>query len=114
MCCPQSGNRLFRWPDSIISQSTLNSYVCFQANHLLYRAIIGALGLSYLADKISRKLIYMLAFLFMLVGITLKTITTMNPMFFAGKSINRFSVGLFSTVTMTYLGEVYTTLDSVL
>ena len=98
---------LFRWSDSIVSLSLLNS-ITFVAKLIspLYRAVIGALGSSYVADKIGRKLVYLFAFLVMLVGITLETVATTNPMFFAGKFINGFSVGAFGTVTMTYLGEV--------
>lgn len=68
---------------------------------------MGALGSSYLADKIGRKLVYLLAFVLMLIGITLETVATTNPVFFAGKFINGFPVGAFGTITLTYLGEVY-------
>lgn len=68
---------------------------------------MGSLGASYLGDKIGRKLVYLLAFAFMLIGITIETVATTNSMFFAGKFINGFPVGAFGTITMTYLGEVY-------
>lgn len=70
------------------------------------RAVMGALGSSYIADKIGRKITYLCAFVFMLVGITLEVVATTNPVFFAGKFINGFPVGAFGTITMTYLGEV--------
>ena len=50
---------------------------------------------------------YSLAFMVMLVGVTLETVATTNGVFFAGKFINGFAVGAFGTVTMTYLGEVF-------
>ncbi|CAK7200300.1 hypothetical protein SEUCBS139899_002991 [Sporothrix eucalyptigena] len=68
-------------------------------------AVMGALGSSYIADKIGRKITYLFAFIFMLVGITLEVIATTNAVFFAGKFINGFPVGAFGTMTMTYLGE---------
>lgn len=70
------------------------------------RAIMGALGASYLADKIGRKFVYLIAFAFLFTGVTLEIVATTNPVFFAGKFINGFPVGAFGTVTMTYLGEV--------
>ena len=72
------------------------------------RAVIGALGSSFLADKVGRKPIYLSAFAVMLIGITLETVATSNSLFFAGKFVNGFSVGAFGTVTMTYLGEART------
>ena len=70
------------------------------------RAVVGSLGSSFLADKFGRKLVYAIAFMVMLIGITLETVATTNSVFFAGKFINGFAVGAFGTVTMTYLGEV--------
>ena len=73
---------------------------------LAFRAVIGSLGASYIADKIGRKLVYLIGFVFVLVGITVETIATTNTVFFAGKFINGFAVGAFGTITMTYVGEV--------
>ncbi|PMD40268.1 general substrate transporter [Hyaloscypha variabilis F] len=69
-------------------------------------AVIGSLGASYIADKIGRKLVYLIGFVFVLVGITVETIATTNTVFFAGKFINGFAVGAFGTITMTYVGEI--------
>ncbi|CAG9978431.1 unnamed protein product [Clonostachys byssicola] len=68
--------------------------------------VIGALGSSWVADKIGRKYTLALDVLNVLVGITLETISTTNPVFFAGKLINGFSVGAFVTVSMAYVGEI--------
>jgi SP family general alpha glucoside:H+ symporter-like MFS transporter len=67
---------------------------------------MGSLGASYLADKIGRKLVYLIAFAFIFTGATLETVATTNPVFFASKFINGFPVGTFGTITVTYLGEV--------
>lgn len=69
-------------------------------------AVIGSLGSSYIADKIGRKFTYAIAFIFILVGITLETVATTNELFFASKFINGFAVGAFGTITITYIGEI--------
>ncbi|OJJ44590.1 hypothetical protein ASPZODRAFT_160680 [Penicilliopsis zonata CBS 506.65] len=69
-------------------------------------ATVGSLGASYLADRIGRRLVYLIAFAFMYVGITFEVVATTNSMFFGGKFINGFAVGAFGTVTMTYLAEI--------
>lgn len=67
---------------------------------------MGALGASFIADKFGRRPTYLIAFILMLVGITLEVIATTNDVFFGGKFINGFPVGAFGTITVTYLGEV--------
>jgi SP family general alpha glucoside:H+ symporter-like MFS transporter len=50
--------------------------------------------------------VYAIAFVFVLVGITVETIATTNAVFFAGKFINGFAVGAFGTIAVTYVAEV--------
>ncbi|KAJ5123787.1 MFS hexose transporter [Penicillium atrosanguineum] len=69
-------------------------------------AVLGALGSSYIADLIGRKVALLIALLFALVGITVEMIAVTNAVFFAGKFINGFAVGGFTSIGMTYIGEV--------
>ena len=95
--------RFYGWPNGIVSQFGL---VLVAPCLILSRAVIGSLGSSFLADKIGRKPVFLIAFVVMLVGITLETVATTNGLFFGGKFINGFSVGAFGAISMTYLGEV--------
>ncbi|GKT49678.1 maltose permease MAL61 [Colletotrichum spaethianum] len=69
-------------------------------------AVVGSIGAGYVADRIGRKWTYFISYIFILVGITLETISTTNEIFFAGKFIAGFPIGAFITVSMTYIGEI--------
>jgi MFS transporter, SP family, general alpha glucoside:H+ symporter len=49
---------------------------------------------------------YLINFVIVFIGITVETVATTNPVFFAGKFINGFAVGAFIATSMTYIGEV--------
>ncbi|OLN81363.1 Alpha-glucosides permease MPH3-like protein 4 [Colletotrichum chlorophyti] len=69
-------------------------------------AVMGSLGAGYIADRIGRKWTLFVSYLFIFVGITLETISTTNEIFFAGKFVAGFPIGAFTTVSMTYIGEI--------
>ncbi|KAM5341564.1 hypothetical protein ACJ41O_014595 [Fusarium nematophilum] len=69
-------------------------------------AVVGSLGAGYVADRIGRKWTLFISYILIFVAITVETISTTNPVFFAGKFIAGFPVGAFITVAMTYIGEV--------
>jgi len=70
-------------------------------------SVIGSLGAGYIGDRIGRKLMYLVAFIFVFVGVTLEVVSHgSNEIFFSGKFINGFAVGAFITTSMTYIGEV--------
>lgn len=49
---------------------------------------------------------YLINFVIVFIGITVETVASTNPVFFAGKFINGFAVGAFIATSMTYIGEV--------
>ncbi|KAF4985724.1 hypothetical protein FDECE_16364 [Fusarium decemcellulare] len=69
-------------------------------------AVIGSLGAGYIADRIGRKWTLFISYLLIFTAITVETVSTTNPMFFAGKFIAGFPVGSFITISMTYIGEI--------
>ncbi|KAF4978528.1 hypothetical protein FZEAL_5100 [Fusarium zealandicum] len=69
-------------------------------------AVIGSLGGGYIADRIGRKWTMFISYIFIFTAITVETVSTTNPVFFAGKFIAGFPVGAFIAVSMTYIGEV--------
>jgi MFS family permease len=71
-----------------------------------YRSVFGSLAASFFADLIGRKLIFAIAFAFVLAGITCEFVAVTPAVFLVGKLLNGFATGAFSTVTITYLGEV--------
>lgn len=74
---------------------------------LIYKsAVLGSLAAGWIADKIGRKFSFAIAFIFSAVGITLEVVATTSGVFFAGKFINGFAIGLFIATSFTYVGEV--------
>jgi MFS family permease len=71
-----------------------------------YSAVIGSFGAGWIADKIGRRLCFLVAMFFSVVGITLEVVATTNAVFFAGKFVNGFAIGAFVSVGFTYVGEV--------
>jgi SP family general alpha glucoside:H+ symporter-like MFS transporter len=71
-----------------------------------YRAVIGSFAAGSIADKVGRRLCFVVAMIFSVVGITVEVVATTNPVFFAGKFINGFAIGGFVSVAFTYVGEV--------
>ncbi|KAL4886528.1 glycoside hydrolase superfamily [Aspergillus karnatakaensis] len=71
-------------------------------------AAIGTLLSAYGADKIGRKWMLMVGCLIGYVGITLEVTATSIAMFFAGKFINGFAIGVYSNCAKH---NIYTILD---
>ncbi|KAI0008268.1 general substrate transporter [Xylariaceae sp. FL0662B] len=69
-------------------------------------AVIGSLGAGSIADQIGRKWTFFICYLFIFTGITLETVSTTNELFFAGKFLAGFAIGGFTTICMTYIGEI--------
>lgn len=67
---------------------------------------VGALTCGFISDKIGRKYTIMAGLLGSYVTVTMEVVATTNGLFFAGKFINGFVVGLLAAVCPTYLGEI--------
>ncbi|KAL5331295.1 hypothetical protein ACEPPN_000825 [Leptodophora sp. 'Broadleaf-Isolate-01'] len=67
---------------------------------------IGALTCGSISDTIGRKYTVMGGILGSFVTITMEMVATTNGLFFAGKFLNGFVVGLLAAVSPTYLGEI--------
>jgi len=62
--------------------------------------------MGWIADKIGRRLSFAIAFIFSAAGITLEVIAVSSPVFFSGKFINGWAIGMFIATSFTYVGEV--------
>jgi SP family general alpha glucoside:H+ symporter-like MFS transporter len=69
-------------------------------------SIIGLLLSGWLADKIGRKRTLTVGYLIIFVSITIETLSTSNLVFFIGKFLSGFAIGVFTTTALTYLGEI--------
>ncbi|KAA8913412.1 general substrate transporter [Sphaerosporella brunnea] len=65
----------------------------------------GALGSSWLADKIGRRLGLIVACGVFTLGVCLQTAATAQPLFIAGRAIAGFGVGLLSAIVPLYQSE---------
>lgn len=70
------------------------------------RFAIGALTCGFISDAIGRKYTVMGGLLGSYITITMETVATTNGLFFAGKFLNGFVVGVLAAVGPTYLGEI--------
>jgi len=70
------------------------------------RAVIASLASAELADRIGRKIVVAGALAISFVAVAIEFIATTNAVFFTGKLLNGFAVGVFQTVMITYIGEV--------
>jgi SP family general alpha glucoside:H+ symporter-like MFS transporter len=69
-------------------------------------SIIGLLLSGWLADRIGRKRTLTIGYLIIFVSITIETLSTSNLVFFVGKFLSGFAIGVFTTTALTYLGEI--------
>ncbi|KAI1503621.1 general substrate transporter [Biscogniauxia marginata] len=69
-------------------------------------AIVGTLGSGLLADGLGRKWSIFGALVVSFAAITVEFISTTNPVFFAGKFLNGFAIGVLASVTVTFIGEI--------
>ncbi|OGM39568.1 hypothetical protein ABOM_011784 [Aspergillus bombycis] len=67
---------------------------------------VGTLGAAYLADKIGRKYMLLIGLAIGYAGITLEITATSLQVFFIGKFINGFAIGTYSSVAVSYVGEI--------
>lgn len=67
---------------------------------------IGALSAGQIADWIGRKYTIMIVLALSYVSITLEFVAVTNPVFFGGKLLNGFNVGVLAAVGTTYVGEI--------
>jgi SP family general alpha glucoside:H+ symporter-like MFS transporter len=69
-------------------------------------SVIGFLVSGELADKIGRKRMLAIGYAIIFVAITIETISKSNLVFFIGKFVSGFALGVFTTTALTYLGEI--------
>ncbi|KAL2793654.1 general substrate transporter [Aspergillus keveii] len=68
--------------------------------------VIAAIGASLLADRIGRKLVYLIGLVFIFLGITLETVSNGScAIFFGGKFLAGMATGCFVPMSMTYVAE---------
>jgi MFS transporter, SP family, general alpha glucoside:H+ symporter len=68
--------------------------------------VFAALFSGQIGDIIGRKYTFAIAFGISIVSTTIQTLSTNNPMFFAGKFLNGFAIGTLKAISTTYIGEV--------
>jgi MFS transporter, SP family, general alpha glucoside:H+ symporter len=71
-----------------------------------FSTAIGAISSGQIADWIGRKLTLIACLALSYCSITLEFVSVTNPVFFAGKVINGFAVGVLAAVATTYVGEI--------
>jgi SP family general alpha glucoside:H+ symporter-like MFS transporter len=69
-------------------------------------SIIGLLLSGWLAEKVGRKRTLAIGYLIIFVSITVETLSTSNLVFFIGKFLSGFAIGVFTTTALAYLGEI--------
>ncbi|KAM0421337.1 hypothetical protein ACHAPT_010868 [Fusarium lateritium] len=67
---------------------------------------IGSLLSAFFADLIGRKWMVLIGCLIGYAGITLEVTATTIAMFFTGKLINGFAIGIYTNISVTIIGEV--------
>lgn len=70
------------------------------------RAIIGAISIAWTADKIGRRMTFVLVFVIRFISITFELLATTNQIFFVGRFLGGLATGATSTLCMTFIGEI--------
>lgn len=68
--------------------------------------VMGAFACGSIADTIGRRWTFFSAILVSFAAITVEFIATTNAVFFGGKFLNGFVVGILQAVSGSYIGEV--------
>ena len=71
-----------------------------------YRFAVGALTCGFISDTIGRKYTVMAGLVGSYISVTMEVVANTNGLFFAGKFLNGFVVGMLAAVCPTYLGEI--------
>lgn len=69
-------------------------------------AVIGSLGVGYVADIIGRRWTITTGLAITFVGVALEFASTTVQLFFAGKFINGLALGILTTTVLTWVSEV--------
>lgn len=72
----------------------------------VFRGVIGSFASGWLGDKIGKKLMITIAYVLILVGISVEMVATTNPVFFGAKFTIGFAIGTGLTVSFSYVGEI--------
>jgi SP family general alpha glucoside:H+ symporter-like MFS transporter len=107
MCFQQDGRvrlveRLRPRKDSFIICHSLGIY----ANALVFRKVVACLVTGQIADWIGRRYTLLIALVIAFIAIAIEFIATTNAVFFTGKLIQGFSIGIIATMMVGYVGEI--------
>lgn len=72
----------------------------------VFRGVIGSFASGWFGDKIGKKLMITIAYVLILVGISVEMVATTNPVFFGAKFTIGFAIGTSLTVSFSYVGEI--------
>ncbi|KAH7033653.1 alpha glucoside transporter [Microdochium trichocladiopsis] len=69
-------------------------------------ATFASLASAELSDRIGRKWVLAIALAFSYIAVAVEMVATTNEVFFAGKFINGFMIGIIGTIMIGYIGEI--------
>jgi MFS family permease len=114
--CSEMAIGIYSCPHGLVSSTAkilyITSILLLKASHHLtsllptYRFAVGALTCGFISDTIGRKYTIMAGFIGSYVSVTMEVVANTNGLFFAGKFLNGFVVGMLAAVCPTYLGEI--------
>jgi len=76
------------------------------ADTQMFRKIVACLVTGQIADWIGRRYTLLISLVIAFVAITIEFVATTNAVFFTGKLIQGFSIGIIATMMVGYVGEI--------